>query len=179
MEREQFWVQCRYAFTYQRFARRTNGGSLSTRCSRARTSGRALRPPWTWCPCEEGRSRDARHCEESRLYRGDEAIPVCPPVGFVPPALGLAILMGRGRTTDHKSGCHREEAARTASGRRGDPVVIGMASGSRRPASGGTRDDRALERDFLNNDKQGGDKPRPCAAVGPSNMRTYEHRSCL
>jgi len=54
-----------------------------------------------------------------------------PPPGFlVAPLLG--ILMSRGLTPDYESGCHREEAARAASGRRGDPVVIGMASGSLR-----------------------------------------------
>jgi len=31
-----------------------------------------------------------------------------------------------------------------------------MASGSLRPTSGGTRDDRALERDFLSNEVEGG-----------------------
>ena len=60
--------------------------------------------------------------------------------------------MSRGLTLDDESGCRREEAARIASGRRGDPVAIEMASGSFRPASGGTRDDRAVERDFLGND---------------------------
>jgi len=86
------------------------------------------------------------HPEEFRRRRTDVATPLKLTRPLRRSARNLHVPR---QTLDHERGCQREEAARAASGRRGDPDIIGMTSRSLRPACVGPRDNRTLERDFL------------------------------